>query len=164
MLWVSTANRGGGQAAHISIRIERRWVDGIRLGYRHRERDLVVVQRWTSAHSRLGRSGSAGSRPRRLLTAPYTATIGRPINPSNSGFVNFFFFCCVSNIYTHVFVICMCVCVCVFPSSVFFFPWFSLCFVEEKRWETKEDRNFRLLILHKYFHRLQTGFWQRVFE
>lgn len=33
----------------------------------------------------------------------------------------FFFFCCVSNIYTHVFVICMCVYVCVFPSSVFFF-------------------------------------------
>jgi hypothetical protein len=72
-------------------------------------------------------------------------------------FFFFFFFFFVYNKYTHVFVICMCVCVCVFPSSFFFFfSWFSLCLVEEKRWEMKEDRNLRLLILHKY---VQTSNW-----
>lgn len=78
------ANRGGRPRHPIG----GRWVDGIGLGRRDPRLDWVAIPRWTSAFSRLGRFGSAGSRPRRLVIAPSSAMIAKPIHPSDSWFVN----------------------------------------------------------------------------
>lgn len=78
----------------INIRSKRIWVggSGIGLGYRDWEPEWVeiaiTILRSTSAFVPLERRrfDSATSRLRLLVTAPSTATIARPINPSDSRF------------------------------------------------------------------------------
>lgn len=78
------ANRGG----RLRHPIGGRWVDGIGSGRRDPRLDWVAIPQWTSTFSRLGRFGSAGSRHRRLVIAPSSAMIVKPIYPSDSWFVN----------------------------------------------------------------------------
>lgn len=107
----------------INIRSKRIWVggSGIGLGYRDWEPEWVeiaiTILRSTSAFVPLERRrfDSATSRLRLLVTAPSTATIARPINPSDSRFED---------------------------SSLLFiylFFWIRLCLVAEKIWRKVES-------------------------
>lgn len=117
----STAKLLNGQSgrttAHVVIWIGGRWADGRGLGGRDRKRDSVAIQLWTSAYLRLGRFGSAGSRPRPLVIAPSTAMIGKPINLSDSRCVNFF---CIQ-ICVRLFIVYVWIYVYVLPNFIFCF-------------------------------------------